>query len=322
MTAPDTDRRAARRAERARRLRRRRRVALGLVVGLPVAAATGVVAARLLTSGDGRALPTKSAAAGSTSSTSAVSTPATTTSAPGGHGALELPDRPLERTLSLPVLMYHRVAPASTATNAVSRDLTVTPAAFRAQMAWLAARGYRPITQERLVRALYEGRPLPRRPVVLTFDDGYVDAVRTVLPTLARRRWPATFYVITGRVGTPAFLTWPQLRRLDRAGMDIGSHTVDHRELPALDEAGRSAQLTTSRRDLERHLGHPVYWFCYPAGRVDPASAASVGRAGYLLAVTTRPGTRIATSGALETPRVRVRGPGTVDQLRQALSGT
>jgi peptidoglycan/xylan/chitin deacetylase (PgdA/CDA1 family) len=218
--------------------------------------------------------------------------------------------------------MYHRVAPLATVTNDVSRDLTVSPSVFRQQMGWLSAQGYRAISQKQLFRGLYEGAELPKHPVVITFDDGYVDGEQTVLPVLARRKWPATFYVITGRTGQAAFMTWRQIQHLDRAGMDIGSHTVAHREIPALSASERQVQVADSKRDLERHLHHPVYWFCYPAGRFDGPSVEAVRDAGYLIAVTTQPGHTLRAASPLETPRVRVRGPGSIEQLRQALAST
>jgi len=87
-------------------------------------------------------------------------------------------------------------------------------AAPRQDLAWLAAHGYHPIRLATLFRALEYGRPLPPRPVVLSFDDGYVDDVATVAPLLRRRGWPAAFFVITGRAGARAFVTWPQIRAL------------------------------------------------------------------------------------------------------------
>lgn len=221
---------------------------------------------------------------------------------------LSIPARPSRASITVPVLMYHRVAPASTATNAVSRDLTVTPEAFAAQMTWLARNGYHPVDEETLFRALLDGAPLPGKPVVLTFDDGYVDAVDAVLPVLAERDWPATFFVISDRIGEAAFLTWPQLRRLDAAGMDIGSHTLDHTELPSAGAAERARQLSESRSALEKGLGHPVYWFCYPAGRYDDASARAVRDAGYLLAYTTQPGSVLEPAARATLPRVRISG--------------
>jgi peptidoglycan/xylan/chitin deacetylase (PgdA/CDA1 family) len=312
--------REARRDERRRQIRRRRFTAIGLVVALPLLAFATVKLVGLLGSGKTkRDVPDPTSSAGG-SNTSTVPTPTPKPPERRGRRALQVPRQPARSAVRVPILMYHRVAPLSTATNMVSRDLTVTPQAFRQQIAWLANRGYLAISQEQLFRALYEGAPLPKRPVVITFDDGYVDGATTVLSILAKRKWPATFYVITGRTGQPAFITWHQLQRLDRMGMDIGSHTVGHRELPALSVTDKRTQLVDSRRDLERHLHHPVYWFCYPAGRFDGASVEAVRDAGYLIAVTTRPGSRLTAESPLETPRIRVRGPGSIRQLRQALA--
>jgi peptidoglycan/xylan/chitin deacetylase (PgdA/CDA1 family) len=326
MTGDDP--RLARRRDAARRRRRRRRTgtaAAAAVVLVGAVAAIGAVSAGRW--GGGHA----EHRAGTTAARTAQAPPATTatTPAPAGTGAttapaappvrLALPARPVRASVRVPVLMYHRVAPAETATNAVSRDLTVTPRAFRQEMGWLAAHGYHPVSQAALFRAMFEGAPLPRRPLVITFDDGYVDAVDAVLPVMGPRRWPATFFIITSRIGERAFLTWPQLRRLDAAGMDIGSHTADHVELPGLDAAGRAAQLRTSRRTLERGLGHPVPWFCYPAGRHDEASVRSVEDAGYLLAYTTEPGSTLSTARRAELPRVRVAGGESLDAFAAAV---
>jgi peptidoglycan/xylan/chitin deacetylase (PgdA/CDA1 family) len=216
--------------------------------------------------------------------------------------------------------MFHRVAGEDTVTNAVSRDLTVTPERFAAELAWLAGHGYHPIRLAALFRALEHGAPLPPKPVVLSFDDGYVDDVTTVAPLLRRRGWPAAFFVITGRAGARAFLTWPQIRALDRAGMDVGSHTVDHVELPGLTAAGRRQELVASRQALERHLGHPVYWFAYPAGAWDATSAADARSAGYLLAFTTDPGSDQSSATPLSEPRVRIHGADSVEGFATAVT--
>src|SRR5262249_16976854 len=169
---------------------------------------------------------------------------------------LSAPSAPARASVHVPVLMFHRVASPATATDAVARDLTVPPAVFASELVWLHRNGYHPIRQAQLFRALEQGTPLPRRPVVLTFDDGYGAAVVTLLPLLRRYGWPASFFVITGRAGARAFLTWPQIVELDRVGMDVGSHTVDHLELPSLDPAQRGREVLGSKRELQRHLGH------------------------------------------------------------------
>ena len=196
------------------------------------------------------------------------------------------------RRLAVPILMYHRVGPIEPGAPAITDALTVTPRDFDAQMRWLHAAGFHAITELELFDALEHGARLPRDPVMITFDDGYRDVLWNAVPLLHRLRMPATAYVITGRIddGDPSFLSWPELRRLEANGVAIGSHTVHHLELPYLSASQALYELEASRLMLQRHLGRPVQWFAYPAGAVDAAVLPLVRRAGYVLAVTTRPG--------------------------------
>jgi peptidoglycan/xylan/chitin deacetylase (PgdA/CDA1 family) len=119
---------------------------------------------------------------------------------------------------------------------------------------------------------------------------------------------PATAYVITARISGPdsSFLTWRELRQLERDGFSIGSHTEHHVELTHVSPGDAFAELTGSRRALERGLGRPVPWLAYPAGAVDPMVAALARRAGYELAVTTHPGDRQNGRRPLELHRIEV----------------
>jgi peptidoglycan/xylan/chitin deacetylase (PgdA/CDA1 family) len=80
------------------------------------------------------------------------------------------------------------------------------------------------------------------------------------------------------------------LHALEQDGVEIGSHTVHHAELPGLNDPTALRELLQSRHALEEHLHHPVQWFAYPAGRFDARSEQLVRQAGYVLAVTTQPG--------------------------------
>jgi peptidoglycan/xylan/chitin deacetylase (PgdA/CDA1 family) len=205
---------------------------------------------------------------------------------------LTLPTTLPGRTLTVPILMYHRIDALKPTLPAITRSLTVAPKDFAAQMVWLRGHGYHAITQEQLFAALERGRKLPAKPIMITFDDGYRDVLRNAAPWLKRLGMPATAYVITSRIsnGDVSFLSWAQLHALEQSGVEIGSHTMHHSELPSLSDPAALQELIQSRHALEQHLGHPVQWFAYPAGKFDARTEELVRQAGYVLAVTTQPG--------------------------------
>ncbi len=162
------------------------------------------------------------------------------------------------RSVHVPVLTYHRVAPLS----AVGQlDLKVDPANFAAELATLHTAGYTTISQAQLFDALYRGASLPPKPIIISVDDGYIDDVRTILPVLERLHMVATFFVITGRMTEPGFLDAAQIRELDRAGMDVGDHTAHHVDLRLLTPSELQSETAGSRQTLQGVLGHPVYYF-------------------------------------------------------------
>ena len=86
-----------------------------------------------------------------------------------------------------------------------------------------------------------------------------------------------------------AAVTWDQLREMNQAGVEIGSHTVTHPILPNVDDEQLRYELVSSRTRLESELGTPVTLFCYPNGSYDDRVETAVRDAGYKLAVTTVP---------------------------------
>jgi peptidoglycan/xylan/chitin deacetylase (PgdA/CDA1 family) len=233
----------------------------------------------------------------------------------GGHGARGRPTAPHRtpslippanvrpRSVTVPVLTYHRVVPLS----AVGlTDLKVDPANFVAELSALHAGGYHTIHQSQLFAALYSGAKLPSRPIIISFDDGYVDDIRTILPALRREHMVATFFVITGRMTEPGFLTADQIRQLDRAGMDVGDHTAHHVDLRAITPSELKLETAGSRRTLDGVLGHPVYYFAYPFGAYNDAVVQAVKAAGFTMAYTTGAGTTESTASPLTWPRIHV----------------
>ena len=221
---------------------------------------------------------------------------------------LALPRQAPRRELVVPILMYHRINVPSPGADSMERRLTVHPADFARQMTWLKRNGYRTVTQRELFEALFRGRRLGRKPILITFDDGYSDVLHRASPVLARLGMRATAYVISGRTtnGDRVFLMWRQLRVLERRGIEIGSHTVTHADLTSLSDREALRELLHSRRAFERGLRHPVQWFAYPYGAYDGRTERLVRRAGYVLAVTTQYGAVQSSRRPLALPRLRV----------------
>jgi peptidoglycan/xylan/chitin deacetylase (PgdA/CDA1 family) len=212
------------------------------------------------------------------------------------------------RVVDVPVLLYHRIGRLPAVRTPISDALTVEPSVFAAQMEWLAKHGFNAITNRELLDALELGTPLPRRPVLITFDDGYADVLYNAVPVLYRLHWPATAFVITDRISgpDPSFLTWRQLRDLEHDGFTIGSHTVHHLELTKLPPAQAWSELSQSRTSLERHLGKPVHSLAYPYGAEDADVVAAARGTGYALAFTTRPGDTQSAAGLLLLHRIEI----------------
>jgi peptidoglycan/xylan/chitin deacetylase (PgdA/CDA1 family) len=191
----------------------------------------------------------------------------------GGPADLEAPIlppvTPLYKTVSVPILMYHHIANVYPTTNLLDRSLTVTPPLFTEQLDYLKKMGYQTITLNQIMDALYYGGPLPKKPIILTFDDGYDDAYNYAYPILKAHGYSGMFYIITGKVGWRGQASWDQLKQMLANGMQIGSHTIHHVDMgdtylesPAL--AQQEAQI--SQITLQSNLGIPIQHFCYPNG--------------------------------------------------------
>ncbi len=207
------------------------------------------------------------------------------------------------KSVTVPVLTYHRV---HTMPAVGQPDLIVDPATFAAELAALQQGGYHTIHQWQLFDALYKGYALPSKPVIISVDDGYVDDVRTILPTLQRYHMVATFFVITGRMNEPGFMNADQIRELDQAGMDVGDHTSHHVDLRLLSPSDLVAETAGSRHVLQSVLGHPVYFFAYPFGAFNDTVEQELHHAGFTMAYTTQGGTTESTSAPLTMPRIHI----------------
>ena len=150
--------------------------------------------------------------------------------APRPHHARVVPHRVHgPHRAAIPILEYHVIGDPPP--GAPFPGLWLSPRDFRAQLGWLAAHGYHPVTLGRVLRYWRGGYALPRRPVVLTFDDGYPQDVTAVAPLLRAHGWPAVLNLHVGN------LVPEHVRALIRAGWEIDAHTFTH---PDLTRVGRA----------------------------------------------------------------------------------
>ncbi len=201
--------------------------------------------------------------------------------------------------VNVPILYYHRVQAVPRtfmAESAARRDRFATydvlPVAFAAQLDWLTANGYTTILPRDLAAHWDLGAPLPERPVIISFDDGSHDWVRTVLPMLQARGMVAEFYLTLDAIKN-GNLTWTEVRRLARAGNGIGAHDVHHYQLTAfgdgrapVPEATMWAEVSEARRIIGVNVGVFPDSMAYVGGGYDGLLEGLVQNAGYTTART------------------------------------
>ena len=219
------------------------------------------------------------------------------------------------RKTPVPVLMYHAIADPPA--RAPFRELWVGQAEFAAELRALAARGYRAVTLSQLYEHWFHGGPLPKKPIVLTFDDGYRSVYENAFPLLRARGWPGVVNLEVRFLDKSWGLSRTRIKRMLVAHWELASHTIDHVDVTGLSGSALAHEVTDSRFLLQRIFRVPVWFFCYPAGRYDARAIAAVKAAGYHGATSTRHG--LAQPDELYTlARVRVnRGDGAVALVRK-----
>lgn len=209
------------------------------------------------------------------------------------------PLTPVMRTVQVPILMYHYVSevPTNDPSPLLRLSLSVAPKIFTAQLDQIKARGYHSITLNQLMNALYYKAPLPAKPIIFTFDDGYEDAYQFAYPILKAHGYTGTFYIITGKVGWQGQLSWPQIHEMLDNGMQMGSHTVHHVDMGQvfLNSPQQAQQeLQVSKSTLEQQLAIPIQHFCYPNG--SPFKTGSLRLRQSIVALLTQDGYTDATT--------------------------
>jgi peptidoglycan/xylan/chitin deacetylase (PgdA/CDA1 family) len=160
----------------------------------------------------------------------------------------------------------------------------VEPQLFEEQMKYLAANGYKTVSARQLLDFMAGDLLLPRRSLLLTFDDGYESVWTQGAPILKKYGFQATAFIIPSFLGRPKYLTWEQVKLMHQSGLfDIQSHTLTHRPMTSLETWNIENELRESKRLIEAFLpGHRVDHLCYPYGLGSPEAVEISRKVGYL----------------------------------------
>ena len=199
------------------------------------------------------------------------------------------------------VLNYHKI-------DHTFISLSVRPEDFDAQMKYLRDNGYHTITPDELYESLAGNGELPENPVLITFDDGYEDNYTNAYPILKKYGFKATIFVVTGFLDKhkKGYLSWDEAREMNKNGINIESHTVNHRSMTDLSDDELRMELVESKKKAEAELGHEVGYIAYPTGTYNLHIAQMVKEAGYKAAFTIKYGNVDKASNIYALERVPI----------------
>ena len=185
----------------------------------------------------------------------------------------------------IPVLVYHRIGDTE-------GHLTVRPDKFEEDLARLKELNYQTISLDTFRKFLIDSNTeMPQKPIMISFDDGYLDNYMNAYPSLRKYGMTAAFYIITSLVGEDDRLAVGHIREMAANGMSIGSHTVSHRPLGEMGPEEAQNELLISRAYLEGMLQKPVEFVAYPKGSYNGATGPLAYGAGYSGGFSIQPGT-------------------------------
>jgi peptidoglycan/xylan/chitin deacetylase (PgdA/CDA1 family) len=184
----------------------------------------------------------------------------------------------------VPILCYHQIRDWKITDSKVSRTYIVPPAAFAAQMRMLADSGYHTITPDQLYAYLISGSPLPKKPIMLSFDDTDLDQYTVGYPEMKKYGFKGVFFIMTVSLGRPHYMSRDQVRTLSDDGNTIGSHTWDHHNVKKYAGNDWITQLDKPTKQLELITGKNIRYFAYPFGLWNTAAFPELKKRGFVAA--------------------------------------
>lgn len=220
----------------------------------------------------------------------------------------------LEKNLSniheLPVLMYHRVVDVVPAFT--KKNLHITQQNLENQLSFLKIRGFKSIGFEDLLH-----RPIPAKPVIMTFDDGFEDNYHFLFPLLKKYQMKAVIYLLGNRRHRKNFwffseknhnlLKPSQIMEMHKSGLvEFGAHSMNHAKLTELNSKETRKEVGGSKKALETFLGKPVVSFSYPNGLLNEEIKNITAQEGYTFGIAVNSGPSRFGDDLMEIRRIRI----------------
>ena len=210
-------------------------------------------------------------------------------------------------SVKVPILMYHYIGNNPNPKDTVRNSLSVSPDKFESQMDYLSKNGYTPITLDTLYGIFSKQVNSPAKPVILTFDDGYIDFYTIAYPILRKFNFHAVSFIATGLVGGGYYMNWNQIKEIQSSGLvTFEDHTVTHANLPSLSYSAALKQMVDSKNTLQSQTGYPVNFIAYPYGTTNSSVQSAAKAAGFVGGLGTWYG-KVSSPG-MNMPRLRISG--------------
>ena len=227
----------------------------------------------------------------------------------------------VEGIQAIPILCYHRFGSGHT-------KLAVSEKKFKQQMKYLDDNNYNVIPMKDVYDFLENKKPLPRKSVVITIDDGYRSTYDTAFPVLKSYNFPATLFLYTDFTGARDAISWKQAKLMNQSGlMDIQPHSKTHpnMSLRKSDESQIAYQarilqeITVPGKEITKRLNNNMHTFAYPYGDTNPMIIGLLKKDNYNLGVTVQPGSNTAFSPPFMLQRTMIFGDHSIDDFSKAL---
>lgn len=213
--------------------------------------------------------------------------------------------------VKIPILMYHSISDINP-----MNSLLIPEKQFEEEIKWLRDNNFTPMLLSEVVQSIRTGK-VPKRPVAITFDDGYFDNYTDAYRILKKYNMIATFFIVTDYVGKDSmYMNLDNLKEMKSNGMAIENHTSDHLRLYFKTKDEQKKAIKEAKEYLKENLNIDNKYVCYPVGRYNKATIEVAKELGMEAAVTTKNGFASNDDGLLSLDRIRIK-PMSIEKFKE-----